>query len=245
MTVATIITVAVGVSIAIGVFALVLLRDVASDIAKQEAKAWLPLLSKRIVRRAVEGLPVEQQDIVEDMESELAERSDRPLTMLLFAVRVSRDRRRITAEARALALEPSGSVSGGETRWLGAPVAGLAGLLRRALATTNSRLDLIRTLLRSPANLAVALLSSYRAAARRLLRRQRVTRLAAIAIAVLGMTQLALVHIISVTAIWRWVEASPTNWILASDVLVGVILLRCRRQVRRLRDRILLRRDTD
>jgi len=239
MTVATIITVVVGALVAIGVFVLVLLRDVASDIAKQEARVWLPLLSRRIVRRAVEDLPIQQRGILEDMEAQLEERSDRPLTMLLFAMRISRDRRLIAEEARALVLEPSSSASGGKTISLSGPVAGIAGLVRRGLTTTNSHLNLVRTLV----NLVVVLLRSYKAMLRRNFERVRLLILIAIPAGIV-LVQLVIVHVISVSAIWLWLQRGP-NLIIAIYPLVGAILLTRRRQVQRLIRRMLFRRDTE
>lgn len=90
------------------VYLLTGLADVASDLAKQEARGWIPVISKRIIRRVVERLPVEQRDILEDMEAELDQYSDRPISMLLVAMRMADDQLLIVAEARALAVEPGG-----------------------------------------------------------------------------------------------------------------------------------------
>jgi hypothetical protein len=124
MNLATVITAALAVAAVVGAFYSLSFRDVASDLAKQEARAWLPLLSRKIVRQTVEALPPDQQGILEDMEAQLDDRAGRPITMLLFAMRVARDRRLIAAEARELALESAGTLPAGSSVRAGRPIRG-------------------------------------------------------------------------------------------------------------------------
>ncbi len=149
MAIATTIAIsAVGVLVVVGLFGLVLLRDVLSDLAKQEARAWLPLVSKWIVRRAVQKLPVEKRDILEDMEAQLAERSDRPLSTLFFAVGVAREQRRIAAEARAFAPEPVLS-GGGDPKPSDAPDNDTTDSLRRGGRGLSPRIATFERLYRA------------------------------------------------------------------------------------------------
>jgi hypothetical protein len=117
---------------------LVVLRDVVSELAKQEARAWLPLLSRKIVRQTTEALPAHQQDLLEDMEAQLNERSDRPITMLLFAIRVARDRRLIVVEGRGLALESAEAISQKDSVSVRAPIAGAVGTFKQAVGAMRS-----------------------------------------------------------------------------------------------------------
>jgi RNA polymerase sigma factor (sigma-70 family) len=113
MALAAPITLATEACVVVGLFVLVLVRD----LAKEEARGWLPVLSRWIIRRAVQKLPVGKRDILEDMEAQLEERSERPLTMFSFAVGVARNQRRIAAEARAFAPGPAltGTSDGGRS----------------------------------------------------------------------------------------------------------------------------------
>jgi hypothetical protein len=91
-------------------------RATVVDLLKREIVAWLPHISRRIVRDAALSLPVEQRDILEAWEAELEEYADRPLTMFLLARRIARDRELIATELAAPALEQVGATSGGHAR---------------------------------------------------------------------------------------------------------------------------------
>lgn len=101
----------VGVAVLGVTVSLVLLRDVASDLAKTEARAWLPLISRRRVRRAAESLPSGSREFLEAWEAELDEVADRPVTMFLVAMRIYRSRRLVAFEARQATLEPNAGTS--------------------------------------------------------------------------------------------------------------------------------------
>jgi len=138
MTLANIVAVVLAVAVAVAVFVLLVLRDIVSELAKQEARAWLPLLSRKIVQQTAEGLPAHQRDLLEDMEAQLDERSDRPITMLLFAIRVARDRRLIVAEARRLALESAEAISQKDSVPVRAPLAGAVGTFKEVMGRLRS-----------------------------------------------------------------------------------------------------------
>jgi hypothetical protein len=104
----TVIASIVLVVVVVGGVALVVLRDVVSDLAKTEIRAWLPYLSCRRVKEAAQNLPSEHGDLLEVWEAELDEYRDRPVAMLLVAKRIARDRQLIVFEARQAVLEPSG-----------------------------------------------------------------------------------------------------------------------------------------
>ena len=70
----------------------------AADLTKTEAHGWLPHISQKVVRRAAEPLPAEQSDILEAWEAELEDYSDRPVTMLIVALRIAHHRKLIAGE---------------------------------------------------------------------------------------------------------------------------------------------------
>lgn len=84
---------------------LVLLRQMFRDLARDELKAWLPHLARDRVRRVASKFPPERRDILEAWEAELDDFADRPVTMLLVALRITRSRRLVAAELRAAAVE--------------------------------------------------------------------------------------------------------------------------------------------
>jgi hypothetical protein len=93
-------------------------------LAKEEARAWLPHISKRTVRQTALALPPEQRDILEAWEAELDEYADRPLSMLAIALRITRDRKRIAREMAPVAQAEGikGSAQARDPRLLGARI---------------------------------------------------------------------------------------------------------------------------
>jgi hypothetical protein len=227
MTVVTVIAAIVAVAAALGVFVLILLRDVASDLAKQEARAWLPRLSRKIVRQAAESLPVDQRGILEDMESQLSERSDRPVTMLLFAMRVARDRRLIAAEARELALEASEIAPRGSTVSVGRPLAGAIGAIKQAVTAVRSGVNRVR----SGVNLAPMLAVTWYQLRYLLKNRpphfwvQSMSRLMTLlmSVVIIGV-QIGFIHGVSLAFMWRWISGLTIPTV--TGIVVAVLLLR-------------------
>jgi hypothetical protein len=149
MTLSTVVAATLAVAVIVVAVVLLVLRDVAGALATDEARAWLPRLSRRIVQRSVRALPPDQRDILEDMESQLSERSDRPITMLLFAFRIARRRRLIAAEERKLTSESNAPVAYRRPLTVPLPIAGAARLIRTALIAVRAsanRLDGVRRL---------------------------------------------------------------------------------------------------
>jgi ABC-type multidrug transport system fused ATPase/permease subunit len=227
MTLSTVITVILafaGVALALAVL---VLRDVASDLATQEVRAWLPHLSRKIVQRSVQALPMDQRDILEDMESQLSDRSDRPITMLLFAFKVARDRKAIAAEARELALEGNASMSQRSSVTVGSPVAGAIGLISQALIAVQAGAGRVR----SGAGSALTLL---RVVGRRMLAFMQFTMSG---IMLLGFVEV-LVRAISWPRGWGWISGSTGSAVVSEGVCLIVVLV-FRRQVLRLIMRML------
>jgi hypothetical protein len=76
-----------------------LLAKVGVDLLSGEIRSWLPHLSRHLVTSASLQLPERQRDLLEQWEAELEEFADRPLAMLIVALRIWRDRKLIATEA--------------------------------------------------------------------------------------------------------------------------------------------------
>lgn len=99
------------------VWILLLLKDVVADLVKSEVRAWLPHISRAIVRRAARALPDGHHDFLEVWESDLEDYEDRPLTMLAVAICIARDRGLIAEEIGQAELKPSLTPSPPRLRW--------------------------------------------------------------------------------------------------------------------------------
>jgi hypothetical protein len=80
-----------------------LVLRVIGAIVSDEAKGWLPYLGRRLLRSAVRRLPArESSRWAEEWAGEFAAKLDRPVTALVFALRV-----RLHARATAAELQPT------------------------------------------------------------------------------------------------------------------------------------------
>jgi hypothetical protein len=77
----------------IGSALLVVLVSVVIGLLTGEARGWLQHLSRRLVTRASDRLPESHRDRGEEWLADLYEKNDRPLTMLLTALRIWRNAR--------------------------------------------------------------------------------------------------------------------------------------------------------
>jgi hypothetical protein len=136
----TVIASIVLVAVVVGGVALVVLRDVVSDLAKTEIRAWLPYLSRRRVKEAAQNLPSEHGDLLEVWEAELDEYRDRPVAMFLVAKRIARDRQLIVFEARQAVLEPSGVGTEGRLGLTKPSLSGIAVFVGRIFRWSSSKL---------------------------------------------------------------------------------------------------------
>jgi hypothetical protein len=88
---------------------------VGGDLLSKEVQGWLPHVSRHIVANAALALPEQRRDLLEVWQAELEDFEDRPITMLLVALRIWRDRKLTAKEAAAeLAAEPAGRSQTGE-----------------------------------------------------------------------------------------------------------------------------------
>ena len=95
------------VVIAAGVGALMvaIVCAVVKDALTNETRAWLPHLSQRLLDSVANQLPETERERAEEWEAELSDYRDRPLTMLIVALRIRRDGNAIVREVRDAALQ--------------------------------------------------------------------------------------------------------------------------------------------
>ena len=85
--------------LAIGGALLFVLVGVVTGLLTGEARGWLQHLSRRLARRASDRLPESHWDRGEEWLADLYDKNDRPLTMLLTALRIWRNARASAREA--------------------------------------------------------------------------------------------------------------------------------------------------
>jgi hypothetical protein len=87
------------VVIAVGGFLGMLVVAIVIRLVTGEVTGWLPHVSTWLVRRATLRLPCEHRDRGEEWEADLHDYSDRPLSMLVIALRTWRNARASAREA--------------------------------------------------------------------------------------------------------------------------------------------------
>jgi hypothetical protein len=126
-----------------------------------EAKGWIPVVSRSVVRRAGERLPLTHRDRIEEWEADLLAYEDRPITMLVTALRIRMDARVIVREALAAvpeaAAEADASPQRPKRRSLTIVSSSLAsaGELARLVQRSLDRSNMIRSLLGTAVSLTM------------------------------------------------------------------------------------------
>lgn len=92
----------IAIAACLGGVLLTFVISVFTGLAVGDIRGWLPHVSRRLVASAARHLPPEMADREEEFRADVGEYEDRPLTMLIVALRIWRDGRAIGRESRRL-----------------------------------------------------------------------------------------------------------------------------------------------